>query len=40
MMKTMEKMMERMDLDNKLNTREQADAPIRNQRRPTIPQIR
>jgi hypothetical protein len=40
MMKTMEKLMERMSLDNKPNTREQADVPPRNQRRPTIPQIR
>jgi hypothetical protein len=40
MMKTMEKMMERMVLDNNLNTREQVDGPPRNQRRPTIPQIR
>jgi hypothetical protein len=40
MMKTMEKLMERMSLDNKPNTREQADVPPRNQRRPTVPQIR
>jgi hypothetical protein len=40
MMKTMEKMMERMALDNNPNTREQADVPPRNQRRPTVPQIR
>ena len=32
--------MERMSLDNNPNTREQADGPPRNQRRPTIPQIR
>lgn len=40
MMKTMEKLMERMSLDNKPNTREQADFPPRNQRRPAVPQIR
>ena len=40
MMKTMEKMMERMDLDNKTNTREYTDVLLRNQRRPTIPQIK
>jgi len=40
MIKTMEKLMERMSLDNKPNTREQADFPPRNQRRPTVPQIR
>jgi hypothetical protein len=40
MMKTMEKLMERMSLDNKPNTREQVDVPPRNQRRPTVPQIR
>jgi hypothetical protein len=40
MMKTMEKMMERMDLESKTNTREQANAPTRNQRRPEVPNIR
>jgi hypothetical protein len=39
MMKTMDKMMERMDFDNKPNTRERADDPPRNQIRPAIPQI-
>jgi hypothetical protein len=40
MMKTMEKLMEMMYLDNKPNTREQADVPPRNQRRLVVPQIR
>jgi hypothetical protein len=40
MMKTMEKLIERMSLDNKNNTREQVDVPPRNQRRPAVPQIR
>jgi hypothetical protein len=38
-MKTMDKMMARMSLDNKPNTREQANLPPRNQIRPTVPQI-
>jgi hypothetical protein len=40
MMNTMEKLMERMSLDNNPNTREQADVPPRNQRRPVVSQIR
>jgi hypothetical protein len=40
MMKTMEKLMERMSLDNNPNTKEQAHVPPKNQRRPIIPQIR
>jgi hypothetical protein len=40
MMRTMEKIMERISLDNKANTREQVYAPPRNHRRPTFPQIR
>ena len=40
MMNTMEKLMERMSLDNKTNTREKANVPPRNQRRPTVPKIR
>jgi hypothetical protein len=39
-MKTMEKRMERMSLENKPNTRLQVDVPPRNQRRPAVPQIR
>jgi hypothetical protein len=39
MMKTMEKIMERMSLDNNPNTKEQVDVPPRNQRRPIVPQI-
>jgi hypothetical protein len=39
MMKTMEKLMENMSLDNNPNTREKVDVPPRNQRRPTIQQI-
>jgi hypothetical protein len=40
MMKTMEKLMERMSLDNKPNTRERVDVPPRNQRIPEVLQIR
>jgi hypothetical protein len=40
MMKTMEKIMEMMPLYNNPNTKEQADVPPRNQRRPVVPQIR
>ena len=40
MMRTMEMMMEMMDLDNKPNPREHDDIPPINLRRPTIPQIR
>jgi hypothetical protein len=40
MMKNMEKMMERMALDNKPNTREHVDVPHGNRRRLTFPQIK
>jgi hypothetical protein len=40
MMKTMETLMERIYLNNKPNTKEKAGVPPRNQRRPTVPQIR
>jgi hypothetical protein len=40
MMKTMEKLMEMMSLDNKTNTREHANFPPINQRRLAVPQIR
>ena len=40
MMKTMEKLMEMMSLDNNPNTKKQADVPPKNQRRPVVPQIR
>jgi hypothetical protein len=40
MMKTMEKLMERMSLDNKPNTREQVYVPPNNHMRPSVPQIR
>jgi hypothetical protein len=40
MMNTMEKPMEMMNLDNKTNTKEQADVPLRNQRRLVVQQIK